>query len=348
MRLLILGLFISAFAYADVNNANIGFGASVPKDGGTSAVEANGPSRAKGGERFTIQFRNYKTVTKIRLTASSKSKQGKILIHDAVGTVTYGDGTSAQTTFTGLTEFDKVTSGNPDKYETNFVMLQDSHYVEVTPNAPFNQIYITVEGFTNNDIGMLLQLEASDGLPIEDFLISRTGNSEIAGAYINEADYANFKSGQLSALIQNGTNPMIETLAGHSYVCSGYVKNNPAQVDYKTRQYFNNNGALQSASNLDSSLVTWVMTEEGWTMGVDQHNGCGTYQTMNILHITPEGNLVSEVDLDRYNYLTLCSNAGYDWNAQDAQLTSETYPSVISPTIYRTNSYEFCRPASVP
>jgi hypothetical protein len=346
MRFLVVALFASMMAHAESSELSVGFGTGVPKDGSTSTVEKSGPSRVAGGERFTITFRNYKTVSRIRLTGFSASKKGKILIHSALGFVTYDDGKKSQTNFEGLSQFAQATNGNPDNYQNN-VMLEDGHYVEVTPNAPFNQIQIVVEGFTNNDAAMLLQMEATESLSLQDFVIHRTGDSEIAGAYIDETNYATLNSSDLAKLIEEGSSPSIDQLAKRSFVCTSYGRGQKTQVDYKTRAYYDNRGALQSASNLDSTMVTWVMTEAGWTLGTDVHNGCGHYQTQNILRMTAAGNLVSEVDINRYGYLVLCSNAGYDWDTQAAEFDSETYPSVISPGVDRVSSYEFCRPAAL-
>jgi hypothetical protein len=341
-----MSLFVSMFAHAETGKVAIGFGTSVPKDGSVTTTERTGISRAGGGERFTVTFRNYKTVNRIRLTGYSTGKAGKVLVHTALGLVTYDNGTHEQINFEGLSQFAKATAGNPTNYNNNS-MLENTHYVEVTPNAPFNELQITVEGFTNNDASMVMELETAEDLPAEDYIIHRTGAEEVAGAFIDEANYPALTGPELSSLVEHGSMPGIENLAGNTFVCTSYVKGSPAQVDYKTRSYYDNNGALQSASNIDSTMATWVNTEQGWTLGTTAKNGCGKFNLRTILRMTAAGNIIGELNINRYDYLTLCANAGIDWNAQAARFDNESYPSVINPDIDRTAGYEFCRPSVV-
>lgn len=347
MRILVLGLFASCLAQAALaNDLNVGFGASVPKESGASVIEKSGPSRVSGGEQFTISFRGYKTITSVRLTDFSASHQGKLLIRSALAFYVDGNGNVNQVRLEGLTQFSKVTAGNPENYQ-NLVMLADGHYVEVAPGATYYEIQLTIEGFSNSDAGMLLQIGTAEGVQPADFVIKRTGSTEIAGGYIDENNYANFSIGELANLMKTGTHPALDDLAGHSFVCSGFNKPSAPQIDFKTRTWYNNNGALQSSTNLDGTLATWSPTQEGWSMPISNKNGCGQYTTNNIIRKTAGGNLVSEVEINRYNYLVQCANAGYDWNAQAAELDSETYPAVVNPA-YRALSYEFCRPAVLP
>jgi len=333
MRIFILGLFASCLAQAAVaNDLSVGFGTSIPKESGASIIEKSGPSRATGGERFTISFRGYKTITSVRLTDYSASHQGKLLVRSALAFYVDSNNNVNQVQLQGLTSTD---------------LLADGHFVEVTPNATYYEIQLIVEGFSNSDAAMLLQIGSVEGIPTTDFVIKRTSSSEVAGGFLDESDYANFSIGELANLMKSGTHPAIEDLAGHSFVCSIYAKSGAPQIDFKTRTWYNNNGALQSSTNLDGTLATWSPTQEGWSMPIVNKNGCGQYTTNNLIRKTAGGNMVSEVEINRYNYLVQCANAGYDWNAQAAQLDSETYPAVVNPA-YRVLSYEFCRPAVLP
>jgi hypothetical protein len=347
VRFLIIGLLLGfCSAHADTNQLSVGFGASVPKDGGTSAVEHTGPSRANGGERFTISFRGYKNISNIRLTGFSPSHTGGALIRSAIALWMDAQGHRLQMNMPALSSFGQVTSGNPQNYQ-NMVMLRDGNFVETDPNGAFYEIQLIVEGFANNDSGMLLQITSADGLPMNDFIIHRSSTTEVAGTYINEANYPGLSIGEFVTLMTYGTQPTMLDLVGKSFVCSSFSRTAQPAIDYKTRTYYNNNGALQSSSSLDGRLYTWTPTQEGWNMPTPQRNACGNYTTNTIIRKTDAGNLIAEVELNRYNYLTLCANAGYDWNTQAAQLDSESYPAVIS-NLYRTLSYEFCRPAVLP
>lgn len=329
MRLCILGLVACLTQMAFATDLKVGFGTSIPLNS-VSIIEKAGPSRVSGGEQFTISFRGYKTVTSIRLSDYSVSHQGKSLVRSALAFYVDANNRVNQVRLDGL-----------------MTMLADGQTVEVTPNATYYEIQLVVEGYSHSDASLLLQIGTVEGLPPSDFVITRTGSSEIAGEYIDESNYAGFSISQLAHLMRVGTHPGIDDLAGHSYVCSIYAKGNAPQIDFKTRTWYDNNGALQSSTNLDGRLTTWAPTQEGWSMPMDNKNGCGHYVTNNIIRKTAGGNLVSEIEINRYNYLVQCANAGYDWNAQAAQLDSESYPSVVN-RAYRALSYEFCRPAVLP
>jgi hypothetical protein len=343
MKILWIGLLATMSVFAVAEDLNVGFGGSVPKERG-ALQERSGPSRAGGGEKITVTFKGDRQITNIRLSAFSPSHQGKFLIRSAKGYTSSPRGT-IETNLDALSRFDKVTSGAPENYQ-GMPMVADGKFVENNPNYAFREIEFQIEGFTNNDIGMLIQISTNTQLPMTEFIVHRTGNGEVVGAYVDEVNYAKFSAADIAGLVAASYHPRIDDLANRSFVCSSYSRT-ARQIDFKTRAYYNTNGALQSASNLDAHLVTWTQTQEGWSLPTDNTNGCGKYVTNNLIRMTASGNLVSEIVLNRYNYLVLCSQAGYDWNAQAAQLDGESYPSVINPD-YRALSYEFCRPAVLP
>jgi hypothetical protein len=341
MRSLVLALLsafsVSAFATTQLN---IALGASVPADtSGQTLVEPAGPSRANGGEHIIIKMGPAKNITGIKITAFSTGKAGKALIHNVTGT-----NGAAKTAIDSLYTFAKVTMGNPTNYQ-NLAMVADSQYVESQPNMAFAQIDFQIEGFTNNDASVLIQITTTDPLPTQDYLITRTSSNTVLGGMINEATYARFTAANLQSLMTYGAAPVAADVVGHTFSCTTYTKLNPTQLDYKKRMYSATaSGAIQSISDLEGtgSYQTWTASAAGLQLAISNQNGCGKYTTTNVTRKTGAGNLVSEVVLDLNSYIQLCTAAGYDPTATQAVESNSTFPSVISSTDV-VDSYEFCR-----
>ncbi|MGZ6479347.1 MAG: hypothetical protein ACXWQE_08610, partial [Bdellovibrionales bacterium] len=228
LALTTLSAATSAFASTQVN---VAFGASVPVDpSNQTLVEKHGPSRTSGGEHFIVKMSGAKMITDIKLTSFSTGKAGKALVHSAVGT-----NGATKVALEGLYQFDKVTAGNPVVYQ-KLVMLPDTTFVEVTPNQAFSQLDIVVEGFTNDDISLLLQITSSDALPVTDFMITRSGSSgEVVGGMINETGFAKFTAENLQSLMSRGVSPALADLAGKTFVCSSYTKVTATELNFKSR-----------------------------------------------------------------------------------------------------------------
>jgi len=329
---------IIAGASAQAAELGVAFGGSVPKDpSGKTFVQKAGPSRATGGERFTLRLSSPKTVTSVRLTGHSSGRAGKTLVRSA----TAFNGAAA-TPLEGLYQFSKVTLGKPQN-QNGLVMLPDQAFVEVVPNQAFTRIEIQVEGYTNNDASLLLQVSFAEDLIPEEFLLTRTANGETSGSYVNESGYAKFTGAQLASLMRVGQRPAPEELAGKSYSCSSYFKLDPPKLDAKVRAYeLDASGALVSSSSSEAPGAVWAVAPEGLKLTIANQNGCGRYETYNVLRRTPDGNLISEVVLDLDAYITLCAEAGYDTSATRELMQYSTFPSLLEER-YVVGVYEFCR-----
>ncbi len=342
MRLSILALFffVSIGAHAVTSTQlNIGLGTSVPVDS-TMLVQKSGPSRSSGGEHIYIKFASAKNILEIKLTGYSAGKAGKTLIHSATGI----NGTT-KVSLDGLSQFAKVTSGNPENYK-NLVMLPDTTFVLVSPGQAFTQIDIVAEGYTNNDSSLVLQITSSDGLPLSEFIVTRSSTSETLGGLIDESKFAKFGLSELRSVMSTAVPPALEDLVGKVFVCSSYSRLDATKVNYKTRAYLSPApGVLQSRSELQGPIQTWTMGAYGVELPVENFNGCGNYITTNTLRVTGAGNLISEVLLDLESFLTLCEKAGFDKESVRAVESNSTYPSVLDPK-FVVDSYEFCHPAN--
>lgn len=338
MRISILALFVSLNAFAANTQLNIALGTSVPTDGtGQTFVQKNGPSRSAGGEHILIKFAKPKTVAEIKLTAYSSGKAGKVLIHSATGI-----NGPTKVTLDGLYLFAKVTNGNPTNYK-NLVMLNDTTSVSVAPSQAFQQIDIVAEGFTNNDASLLVQVVSQDGLPAEEFIMSRTSGSETLGGLIDEAKFAKFGINELQSLMKNGVSPGIADLENKTFTCSTYSKLDSVRLNAKTRTYSSPAaGVLLSHSDLQGPVQTWTMDAFGVGLDVPNANGCGRYSTRNVIRLTASGNLIAEVILDLESYLLQCENKGFDKDAVRVVESNSTYPSVLD-SKFVVDSYEFCK-----
>jgi hypothetical protein len=341
MRISILALFLSFGAQAATTQLNIALGTSVPADGtGQTYVQAKGPSRATGGEHIVIQFARPKTIAEIKLTAYSTGKAGKVLIHSATGV-----NGKTKVSLDGLFDFAKVTNGNPQNYK-NLVMLTDTTFVSVTPQQAFQQIDIVAEGYTHNDASLLVQVISNDGLPAEEFLMSRTATGETLGAMIDEAKFAKFGINELQSLMGTAVSPAIEDLDGKTFTCSSYSRLDSVKLNVKTRTYSSPSpGVLQSHSDLQGPVQTWTAGALGVELKIDNSSGCGPFTTRNVVRLTGAGNLISEVVLDLENFLIQCESVGFDKQSVRDVETNSTYPSVLDPKMV-ADSYEFCRPTN--
>lgn len=317
---------------------SVSFGGSVPKDtSGMTMVEKSGPSRANGGEHILVHLDALKTISDIKLTAYSTGHAGKVLVHSA--TATNG---SSTVSLDGLFQFAKMTTGDGVNYQ-NLVMLPDTKFVEVAPNQAFSTIDIAVEGFTNNDVSLSLQITSNDGLAPAEYLITRTGDNETVGSYVNEAGYAKFTPAQVKTLLTVAAVPAPADLVGKTYTCTVYSRLNPTQVDSKTRTFSSPAaGILQSTSTAQGEVLTWAPAAQGIEASIPDQNGCGKFNTINVLRRTAAGNLISEVVLDLNAYVQLCTSAGYDPAGVQAVESNSTFPSILIPN-YVVDTYEFCK-----
>lgn len=339
---------VMMLSFAAVSSANaattlsVAYGASVPKDpSGLTYVQTGGPSRSNGGEHFILKMSPAKTVTDIKISGFSTGKAGKSLIHGVTAT------TGATTvSLPALSQFSKVTAGNPQNYSGS-VMLPDSTYVEATPNQVYSQLDFVVEGFSNDDASLLLQITTSEGLVESEFMLTRTGShsDQTVGGLINEANYAKFTANELTKLMTNGALPQAADVAGKTYVCSSYSKLDNSEINLKSRAYFMSGSTLQSSSDVEGANLNWTATTAGLTTTIANQNGCGNYATYNVVRKTPGGNLIAEVNLDLNNYVQLCVGAGYDADGIRSVETNSTFPSVVNPN-FVVDSYEFCHPAN--
>jgi len=330
-----LSLLVSA-AHAEPSTLAVSIGASAPK---TSPFKLKAvPSRAEGGEHFILRLSGVKTVTSIRLSGFSASRKGKALIRNAVAF----NGTT-QTVLEGLTKFAKVTIGKPSN-QGGLVLLADSQFVEVQPNATFGKLDLTVEGMAHDDAGLLLEVSFAESVTADHFLLTRSGGSETAGSYVNESGYAKFTAAQLASVMRVAVEPAPAELAGRTFLCSSYSKLDPARLDFKTRAYYSGPaGELLSKSDAEGLDDRWDRADDGLTRVIGNKNGCGAFNTLHVVRRTGDGNLIAEVVLDLDAYIDLCTKAGYDTSAtRELQLYSN-FTSVLN-TKYVAGVYEFCRP----
>lgn len=342
MRISVLAFFFALSAQAaTTTQLNIALGTSVPADGtGQTFVLKSGPSRAGGGEHVLIQFARAKTISEIKLTAFSAGKAGKVLIHSATGI-----NGKTKVSLDGLFQFAKVTNGNPQNYK-NLVMLADTSFVSIAPQQSFQQIDLVAEGYTNNDASLLVQVTSADGLPAEEFIMSRTSNSDSLGAMIDEGKFAKFGINELQSLMTNAVSPTTSDLDGKTFVCSTYSRLDAVKLNAKARSYFSPaTGVLQSHSDLQGPVQTWTTGAYGVELKIDNPSGCGRFTTRNVVRLTGGGNLISEVVMDLENFLIQCEAAGFEKDGVRAVETNSTYPSVLDPKMV-ADSYEFCRPAN--
>lgn len=338
--LMILATLVSFSALAETTQLSLALGASVPKDAsGKTFVQKTALSRASGGEKITLRLGARKTVSAVKLVGYSKSGQGKALVRKA----TAFDGATA-TPVEALYVFAKAPLAGKPTNQNNLVLLTNGAFVDVAVGQTASRFELEVEGYSNNDASLLLQITFADGLQMEEFLVTRTGSDETTGAYANEAGYAKFSATQLTALLKVGVTPTAAQLSGKTYSCSSYSKQDPARVDFKTRAYFTDaEGNLKSTSLSQGPTGIWRMTEDGLALAFANRNGCGAYETRNVARITADGNLVAEVVMDLEGYIALCSSAGYDTSATRELVAFTTFPSILSPR-YVVGVYEFCRP----
>lgn len=341
MRFLVLALFVSIAAHTAHSQAaqlNIAFGASVPVDAtGQTLVAKSGPTRSSGGEHLVIKFNGPKNISEIKLTGYSTGKAGKTLIHSATGILG-----AAKVSMEGLFQFAKVTAGNPQNYK-NLVMLTDTAFVSVNPQQTFTQIDIVVEGYSNNDSSLLLQVTTNEALSIQDFIVTRSSNSETMGGLIDEAKFAKFGINELQSLMKGAALPALADLVGKTFVCTNYSRLDAVKLNYKTRTYMSNAaGVLQSHSELQGPLQTWNQGAYGIELPVDNFTECGKFVSTNTVRVTGGGNLIAEVVVNLENFLTLCETAGFQKDAVRAVESNSTFPSVLD-SKFVVDSYEFCR-----
>lgn len=338
----VISLFTLFSWSAMAENLNFAFGASVPTESNLqNKSQPFGPSRSNGGEHFVLKFASLRTVTSIRLTSFSAARTGKNLVRAV--TAQAGATTVA---LPGLVQFNKVTVGNPTNYDGN-VMLTDSSFVEVTPNQGFSQVDFQIEGFSNDDTSILIQIVTAEAVPETQFILTRTGeHSDLTfGQMISEAGFAKFNADNLKSLMTQGTIPQAGDVAGKSFVCSSYSKLDKAQVDFKSRAYVLNGSALVSHSDLEVPDLTWEAKATGLLALISKRNGCGNFTSYHLVRLTPAGNLIAEVSVDLNAYVQLCVSAGYDEAGTRAVELNSTFPSVVSPTLV-VDAYEFCHLAN--
>lgn len=338
VRLLSTFVFLSASTAMAANQLNIAIGTSVPMTADLLSLKS-GPSRAGGGERFIMKFAGTKTITGIKLSAFSTARNGKALIHNAVGV----KGTT-KVALDGLYKFGAPSTGNPTNHNGKN-MLTDSSSVEIAPNAQFSQLEFTIEGYTNDDASVLLQVTSTDELSLGDFLVTRTGpkNAESVGGLIDESRYAKFTAAELSSMMASAKTAVAASLAGKKFLCTGYSKLNPVRLNYKERSFsMGANGQLQSESDLEGGVQLWTSTQVGLVRKIENVNGCGNFTSYQIIRSVGSGSTISEIVTDHEAYVKLCVGAGYDENAVRTVEANSTYPSAVN-SKYSVGAYEFCQ-----
>lgn len=312
-------------------------GQSVPATA-DALILPHGPSRASGGERFTLKFAGAKTITNIKISAFSTNRNGKALVHNA-----YGVNASTKVSLEGLYKFGAPSVGNATNYNGKN-MLTDSSSIEIAPNQSFTALEFQVEGYTNDDASILLQVTTAEDLEISDYLFTRTAYpKESAGGLIDESRAAKFTPAELRALMQQAKTPAASTLAGRRFSCTAYTKLNPTLVNYKERSFsVSADGKLQSESDLEGPTQAWTTTAQGQVRTIQNVNGCGTYASYQVLRAIGSGSLISEVVTDLEAYVKLCVGAGYDENAVRVVEANSTFPSAVNAK-YVVDSYEFCQ-----
>lgn len=327
----------SSFVWAS-NQINVAIGTSVPA-AAENLLLPSGPSRAAGGERFIVKFANAKMISSIKLSAYSNARNGRVLIRNAVA-----NQGKTKIALEGLYQFGKASAGNPTNTGGKN-MLTDSSFVEVLPAQAFTQIEITMEGYTNDDSSLLIQIVSTETLPLDDFLITRTGpqKKEFVGGLIDESLYASFSLSQVQRLIKQAKSPNSTDLVDKNFVCSNYSRMNPTQLDFKQRTFqLSADGKLQSEGDLEGPTQSWNQTTSGQVRTIKKFNGCGKYVVSQVLRQIGSGSLVSEVVTHLEDYVRLCVNAGYDENAIRSVSANTTFASIIDPANV-VMSYEFCR-----
>lgn len=317
---------------------NVAVGSSVPMAADYLTMKS-GPSRAGGGERFIFKFAGAKTITGIKISAFSTARNGKALIHNAVG-INGG----AKVALEGLYKFGAPSTGNPTN-QNGKNMLTDSSSVEIAPNAAFSQLEFQIEGYTNDDASVLLQITSADELSLADFLVTRTGpkNVESVGGLIDESRYAKFTASELRSMMASAKTPVAAALAGKKFVCTSYSKLNPIRLNYKERSFaLAADGKLQSESDLEGGTQAWTTSQVGMVRKIENVNGCGTFTSYQIIRTIGSGSTISEIVVDHEAYVKLCVGAGYDENAVRTVEANSTYPSAVNAK-YSVGAYEFCQ-----
>lgn len=337
MRMLSFVTFalLAVTAHAEPSTLSVGIGASAPK---TAAFKLKaGPSRNNGGEHIVLRLSSVKAVTGIKISGFSAGRKGKTVIRNAVAF-----NGSTQTVLEGLTKFANVTMGNPTNYK-NSVMVADAQFVEVALEAAIGKIDLTVEGMSSSDSSLLVEITFNDTVTADHFLLTRTGDKETIGSYVNESNYAKFTAAQLATVMKVASEPTPAELAGQTFLCTSYTKLDPARVDFKTRAYYAGPaGELLSKSDAEGLDDRWNHAENGLTKVIPKKNGCGDFSNLHVVRRTGDGNLIAEVVVDLDAYIDLCTKAGYDTSAtRELQLYSN-FASVLN-TKYVAGAYEFCR-----
>lgn len=336
---LFFGLLFFSKAILASNQIQLSVGPSVPASV-ENLILPSGLSRSGGGERIIFQFSGPKTITSLRISAYSTSRLGKALMHNAVGIQG-----STKIPLEGLYKFGKSNSGNPTNSKGKN-MLADSSFVEVFPAQSFQQIEITAEGYTNNDISLWIQITSTDSLLEDDYLITRTGTQkkEFVGSLIDESLYAQFTPSQVQKLIGRAQIPQLTEMSGRNFSCTTYSRTGPAKIDSNVRTFKTDvNGSLESQSDLEGPPQKWMNTEKGFALSREKFSGCGKLVLTQTLRQLGSGSLISEVSLHTETYIGLCASAGYDEGATRKVLMNTTYPSLLDPA-FVVRSYEFCRP----
>lgn len=315
------------------------YGQSLPgTKAGDTFTDPRGPSRNTGGEKISISFRTPKTISAIRLTAYSKSGTGKILIRNVV---------ADSALMPELFKFADVKLGAPVDYQ-GLVMLNAGSYVETLPARPIQNMAITVEGFTSNDTTILVELASADGFAHSDFLIRRSRTGTEIGGYFDEMAYRGFTAQSAKRLMSLSKDPTLNELNNTTWVCSGYARNAAANIDFKTRHFFSPApGQLQSTTDKKSTPATWILTQEGWKLPLEgRSTNCGYVADNYIMRITPSGNLIKELAMDRNEIMRACLRSGFQRYQIEDFLNKQTLRSVVSDRLAVTY-YEFCRPAKI-
>lgn len=322
-------------------NLEISYGSSLPgteKEGETLIDEA-GPSRASGGEHIVIRFRTPKTLSSIKLTAFSKSGRGRVLVRKAV---------AGNALVPDLFEY---RAGGDVLVENHrgLNMLRAGGAVEANLARAVDLLDLNVEGYDHNDATVMIQLESADGFAFEDFVITRTRNGGEFGGFFDEEAYKSFSRRDVARLMENSSTPAIADLDQKTFVCSSYSgdRNGEKNFDFKTRRFFSPSPTvLQSSTDLQSRIATWILTQQGWKLPLEPlQTNCGDLRLFYVLRFTPAGNTVSETAISASEARRKCRAAGFAREAINQWLGGFSRSAVDRD--YAVATFEFCRAASL-
>lgn len=156
------------------------------------------PSRNSGGETITIQFRNPKPLTALRIVAASASGKGKILVHKIT------------------TVSDKGALGAYQAFEERMLIAGKS--VESRIEAAVIEMTFQIEGYSDNDASVYIDVQSSEAFSADDVMVRRAHASP-GGSYGNYIDTKNCISRDDLAAIAKEFSQFKKFITSQDYAC---------------------------------------------------------------------------------------------------------------------------------